>query len=204
MTNPDNRPSWMYDVHVYPKNDKQTKPHKAVLDGEGNVLDQSAVKIGDELTYRVSSIIPNYGDVVGPLVDGVYGAPGDGYNGWDLQSFYVRDVLPSEVTYQAPVSVHLVASGVDATTTTHLPRRHLHRGHRLRRHPERSDRPGHLHQGGRDKLGSQPWRRRSSSDFDATVSQSFPRTDLRQRGLRRARGQAQRRRHARTARRAGP
>lgn len=100
--------AWDYSVDVYPKNDKVSVPHKAVLDGNGQVADQSAVKVGDTLTYRTTVTIPNYGDVVGPVTGGVYGAPDGTYDHFDLPYFAVRDDLPADLE---PVSVAVRIGG---------------------------------------------------------------------------------------------
>ncbi|GFZ75604.1 SpaH/EbpB family LPXTG-anchored major pilin [Microbacterium album] len=51
MTDPTDRNTWMYDVHVYPKNSITTA---------GKVVnDADAIRLGDELTFTITADIPN-------------------------------------------------------------------------------------------------------------------------------------------------
>ncbi|QOR47562.1 SpaH/EbpB family LPXTG-anchored major pilin [Trueperella pecoris] len=87
MTNPDSRDSWMYDVHVYPKN-QAAEMTKEVLDGNQGVKDQDGYKIGENITYRLESTI----NVVDYNQDGKV-------DGDDLGYYYVKDALSEHVTY---------------------------------------------------------------------------------------------------------
>ncbi|MDO5503275.1 MAG: SpaH/EbpB family LPXTG-anchored major pilin [Actinomycetia bacterium] len=114
MTHPTNRDSWMYDVHVYPKNAQKDEPHKAVFD-------EDSVEVGDEIIYRVSGNVPDYGDVVGPLDDdGNYTGPDGVYNHLDLQYFYVQDTFDGNLTVLDPPigGVWVVARDADPTLPT--------------------------------------------------------------------------------------
>lgn len=51
LTDPENRDSWMYDVHIYPK--------KAVTGGEKTVRDSEAVVAGDDVVFTILGDIPN-------------------------------------------------------------------------------------------------------------------------------------------------
>lgn len=138
--------TWMYDVHAYPKNDPVTKPHKAVidegqmtptgLDVDGNPewdVDNNLLNPGSEIKYRVSGVIPNYGDVVGaplhwdninhPDYTGELTSPGDGYNRWDMQYLYIQDTFPVELIVpkkdsEIVTNVWVVKSDVDTTKLT--------------------------------------------------------------------------------------
>ncbi|MDO5495284.1 MAG: SpaH/EbpB family LPXTG-anchored major pilin, partial [bacterium] len=100
MTDPGPRESWMYDVYVYPKNTITEKPHKSVNDADTSdpEVDEDGVAIGDVLTYTVSGVVPNYGDVVGAPrdpdaegPDGLLTGPDGTIDGWDLGEFSVWD-----------------------------------------------------------------------------------------------------------------
>lgn len=60
MTNPDTRASWLYDVHVYPKNSRSTIT-KTVADGNLGVDSQDAPVAGRVLTYTLAADIPGGG-----------------------------------------------------------------------------------------------------------------------------------------------
>lgn len=51
LTDPDDRDNWLYDVHVYPKN--------AVTTATKTVQDADAVQLGDEVSFTITSEIPN-------------------------------------------------------------------------------------------------------------------------------------------------
>lgn len=51
MTNPTNNNSWNYNLHVYPKSQRQPKPVKEVMDAN--------VYAGQKLTYKVSNVLPD-------------------------------------------------------------------------------------------------------------------------------------------------
>lgn len=97
MTDPVDRNTWMYDVHVYPKNtsDQITKD---VLDGNTASDNQNGYTVGKNLTYRLLSTVSAIGD-----------ANGDGsVNGKDLGYYLVSDGLSEHVSYQS-LTVKLVS-----------------------------------------------------------------------------------------------
>lgn len=51
LTNPDTRDSWLYNIHVYPKNSTTTADKK--------VTDGGASKVGDKVTFDITGSIPN-------------------------------------------------------------------------------------------------------------------------------------------------
>ncbi len=115
MTNADNN-GWNYNVHVYPKNDEVIKGHKSVKDGNVGTENQAPVLVGDKVTYVISAALPNYGDVVGPVSDGVHGGP-DGvvdYN--DLPFFYVDDYFVDTLTEVTVASVKIGATALVENT----------------------------------------------------------------------------------------
>lgn len=57
LTDPDNLDTWLYDVHVYPKN--------AVTTATKTVDDADAVKLGDEVTFTITAEIPNVDPIDG-------------------------------------------------------------------------------------------------------------------------------------------
>ncbi|QIU87133.1 SpaH/EbpB family LPXTG-anchored major pilin [Trueperella pyogenes] len=87
MTNPDKRDSWMYDVHVYPKN-QAAEMTKEVLDGNQGKKDQDGYKIGENITYRLESTI----NVVDSNQDGKV-------DGDDLGYYYVKDAMSENLKY---------------------------------------------------------------------------------------------------------
>lgn len=87
MTNPDSRDSWMYDVHVYPKN-QAAEITKEVLDGNQGEENQDGYKIGQNITYRLESTI----NVVDSNQDGKV-------DGQDLGYYYVKDQLSDNVEH---------------------------------------------------------------------------------------------------------
>ncbi|MEW6948769.1 SpaH/EbpB family LPXTG-anchored major pilin [Trueperella pyogenes] len=101
MTNPDSRDSWMYDVHVYPKN-QAAEMTKAVIDGNQGEKDQDGYKIGQNITYRLESTI----NVVDSNQDGKV-------DGDDLGYYLVKDQLSEHVKY---VSSKLSIIGSDNKT----------------------------------------------------------------------------------------
>lgn len=101
MTNPDSRDSWMYDVHVYPKN-QAAEMTKAVLDGNQGKENQDGYKIGQNITYRLESTI----NVVDSNQDGKV-------DGDDLGYYLVKDQLSEHVKY---VSSKLSIIGSDNKT----------------------------------------------------------------------------------------
>lgn len=92
LTDPDNHDAWLYDVHVYPKN--------AVTSATKTVEDADAVQLGDEVTFTITSDIPN----VDPI---------DGYK--------IVDVLDSKLDYVASTVTladgTTIAEGTDYTIT---------------------------------------------------------------------------------------
>ncbi|MFY9262354.1 MAG: SpaH/EbpB family LPXTG-anchored major pilin [Arcanobacterium sp.] len=114
MTDPVNGNSWMYDVHVYPKNDAHVTPHKAALD-------ESGIYVNAPITYRVSSVIPNYGDVVGPVDgNGNYTGPDNLTDYNDLPYYFVRDTFSTDLNISTPAvsDVWIVAADADPTLDT--------------------------------------------------------------------------------------
>ncbi|MEW6896134.1 SpaH/EbpB family LPXTG-anchored major pilin [Trueperella pyogenes] len=101
MTNPDSRDSWMYDVHVYPKN-QAAEMTKAVIDGNQGKENQDGYKIGQNITYRLESTI----NVVDSNQDGKV-------DGDDLGYYLVKDQLSEHVKY---VSSKLSIIGSDNKT----------------------------------------------------------------------------------------
>lgn len=87
MTNPDTRDSWMYDVHVYPKN-QAAEMTKEVLDGNQGKENQDGYKIGQNITYRLESTI----NVVDSNQDGKV-------DGDDLGYYYVKDAMSENLKY---------------------------------------------------------------------------------------------------------
>lgn len=57
LTDPDNRDNWLYDVHVYPKN--------AITTATKTVDDADAVQLGDEVSFTITSDIPNANPIDG-------------------------------------------------------------------------------------------------------------------------------------------
>ncbi|MBN9188081.1 MAG: SpaH/EbpB family LPXTG-anchored major pilin [Microbacterium sp.] len=57
LTDPNNHDAWLYDVHVYPKN--------AVTTATKTVSDAAAVKLGDQVSFRITSDIPNASPIDG-------------------------------------------------------------------------------------------------------------------------------------------
>jgi fimbrial isopeptide formation D2 family protein/LPXTG-motif cell wall-anchored protein len=90
LTDPDNLDTWLYDVHVYPKN--------AVTTASKTVEDAGAVQLGDQVSFTVTADIPN----VDPI---------DGYR--------IVDVLDSKLDYVAAVVTladgTTITEGVDYT-----------------------------------------------------------------------------------------
>lgn len=82
LTDPTNENAWLYNVNVYPKN--------AVTNVTKTVTDQSAVKLGDAVTWTVNADIPNVSSI-------------DGYK--------VTDKLDTKLTY-----VNATATLADGTT----------------------------------------------------------------------------------------
>ncbi|UVJ57620.1 SpaH/EbpB family LPXTG-anchored major pilin [Trueperella pyogenes] len=87
MTNPDKRDSWMYDVHVYPKN-QAAEMTKEVLDGNQGKENQDGYKVGQNITYRLESTI----NVVDSNQDGKV-------DGDDLGYYYVKDAMSENLKY---------------------------------------------------------------------------------------------------------
>lgn len=110
MTNP-NKTEWMYDVHVYPKNDKVNTPHKSVTD-------QPTLKVGNAVNYTVSTPIPNYGDVVGPVQNGKYTGPDGKYDRNDLQYFFVTDTFDTNLSLTENPVQSVTAGGQTLALTT--------------------------------------------------------------------------------------
>lgn len=120
------RAEWIYNVNVYPKNDKVEIPHKAVYD-DGSMTPEirdkngNVIEPGSVINYRVSALIPNYGDVVGePDGDGKYTNPDGFYDRHDLQFFYITDKFAKELRpADSPVvSVKVIKATVDPTKKT--------------------------------------------------------------------------------------
>lgn len=101
--NADDNTSWMYDVYVYPKNSVDTI-EKQVLDGNQGTANQSAPKVGDNLTYRLTSTISALGDENN---DGVI-------DGSDYGTYVVGDGLSPFVTYQS-VTMIIASPGGDVS-----------------------------------------------------------------------------------------
>lgn len=51
LTDPDNHDTWLYDVHVYPKN--------AITTATKTVHDADAIQLGDDVTFTITADIPN-------------------------------------------------------------------------------------------------------------------------------------------------
>ncbi len=62
LTNPETRDSWVYDIHVYPKN--------STVGAEKTVSDEDATKVGDAITWTITGDLPR---VAQP--DGSFAAP---------------------------------------------------------------------------------------------------------------------------------
>ncbi|MST63476.1 SpaH/EbpB family LPXTG-anchored major pilin [Schaalia hyovaginalis] len=113
MTDPSNS-AWDYALDVYPKNDKKADNHKAVKDGNTATGEQSSPKVGDTLTYEVSTNVPNYGDVVGAPAAGsnTYTGPDGKLDHNDLPSFWVDDYFVSDLKDVAVKSVNLAGANL--------------------------------------------------------------------------------------------
>ncbi|WP_257181628.1 SpaH/EbpB family LPXTG-anchored major pilin [Corynebacterium cystitidis] len=82
LTNPENRGEWLYDVHVYPKNEKvdQDLPRKTVKDANMNAskgaddknIDEDNFSVGDRITYSITAPIAAYDKVTAVHVRDVY------------------------------------------------------------------------------------------------------------------------------------
>jgi len=57
LTDPDNGDNWLYDVHVYPKN--------AITTATKTVEDADAVQLGDDVSFTITSDIPNANPIDG-------------------------------------------------------------------------------------------------------------------------------------------
>lgn len=116
MTDPLNS-AWDYDLDVYPKNDKIADNHKAVKDGNTATAEQSSPKVGDTLTYEVSTNVPNYGDVVGAPADGsnTYTGPDGKLDHNDLPSFWVDDYFAANLENVGVASVTLGSTALAKT-----------------------------------------------------------------------------------------
>lgn len=88
MTDPDNLNAWMYDLHVYPKNQ--------VAEAEKTVEDSESTVIGDDVTWSILGDIP-MSDVI------------DGYK--------IVDVLDSRLTYDPANPATLSLEGTSTTLT---------------------------------------------------------------------------------------
>lgn len=75
MTHPINLDEWLYQVHVYPKNDIMDPPVKTVLDAE-------VYELGDDLDFQIRSQIPDLA------------------TGQTLDGYRVRDVLANQLSYR--------------------------------------------------------------------------------------------------------
>ncbi len=99
LTEPEQRKTWMYDLHVYPKNAVLGEPEKTVND-------TAATAVGDELSYTVKTEIPLLPD-------------GETLNYYRLVDFLdpkLKD--PSDVTVQMLGSTETLTAGTDYTVTT--------------------------------------------------------------------------------------
>ena len=114
MTTPADN-AWDYDLDVYPKNLKQDKPHKAVIDA-------GSIKVGDPIGYKVSTKLPAWTDVVGaPGTDGKYTKADGTVNGWDIGSYTLIDKFSKDLSNVAVGSVKIIPANVDPTTYTGAP-----------------------------------------------------------------------------------
>ncbi|MGV9181994.1 SpaH/EbpB family LPXTG-anchored major pilin [Arcanobacterium canis] len=89
MTDPDARHSWMYDVHVYPKN-QYDEISKKVFDGNVGKEGQDTYKIGQEATYQLESTIWAFDQNQDQHVDHK-----------DLTYYLIKDQLPKETKYKS-------------------------------------------------------------------------------------------------------
>lgn len=60
MTDPASRTSWMYDIHVYPKNER-LGVEKSVRDFNAGVAGEDAPGVGTVMTYQINADIPSDG-----------------------------------------------------------------------------------------------------------------------------------------------
>ncbi|AKK04438.1 fimbrial isopeptide formation D2 domain [Corynebacterium mustelae] len=97
MTSPDNNNAWNYNLHVYPKNQRQPKPVKEVIDAEVNA--------GHKLTYTISNVLPDL-----PT------SAGGGYQSliiWDDIDETQLSVVADDVTVAVAGTTKALAKGVD-------------------------------------------------------------------------------------------
>ena len=92
MTNPTDNSSWLYDVHVYPKNTlSKLSVEKDVLDSSGASASKITADVGDEIKWAITPSIP--ADIAAMDVLGT------GY-------FFITDDLDSRLNYKS-VTVQL-------------------------------------------------------------------------------------------------
>jgi LPXTG-motif cell wall-anchored protein len=103
MTNPNDLNRWMYDVHVYPKNQADSIT-KSVLDGNIGTANQDAYTVGQNLIYHLESSVQATDSNGDKVIDGK-----------DLGYYYVGDNLS---TYVDAKSVTVSVSGTGGSTLT--------------------------------------------------------------------------------------
>ncbi|MBD8535592.1 SpaH/EbpB family LPXTG-anchored major pilin [Plantibacter sp. CFBP 13570] len=110
LTNPLDQSSWMYDVHVYPKN--------FAAHTEKTVSDSSTVAVGDDVTWTVRSILPIDGTDGYQLTDTLdkrltFKSADVSINGTKLDAAdYTSSSVVSSVTGRATVLVKLTDLGL--------------------------------------------------------------------------------------------
>lgn len=96
MTNPSDHSSWLYDIHVYPKNTLTAGSiDKKVLNSEGDKQSLVKANIGDEVKWVITVTNPGNISAIDP-------------NSEDEGYFYIKDSLDSRLNYQS-VKVELVS-----------------------------------------------------------------------------------------------
>lgn len=100
MTNPTDNASWLYDVHVYPKNTVTTDAtiDKKLVDESGKEMDRLTADVGDEVTWAINVSIP--ANVAG--IDATNATQG---------YFFVTDSLDSRLSYKSVVVEILGSDG---------------------------------------------------------------------------------------------
>ena len=96
MTNPITNSSWLYDIHVYPKNTLAPGTlQKHVLDDNGDPQSSITANIGEDVTWVISATVPGAMNSINA------NNPDKGY-------FFITDSLDSRLNYKS-VKVELVS-----------------------------------------------------------------------------------------------
>lgn len=105
MTNPANTSTWLYDVHVYPKNTVSTEAaiSKTVLDEDGKPAADISADIGSDVTWQITASIPANAAAID-------------HTNADKGYFFVTDSLDSRLNYKS-VKVELVSSAGELLST---------------------------------------------------------------------------------------